>query len=127
MTYLGFHDLMAVGKMTMSEFYLRLEAYQLKRLNDQQDLATMAWLNQAVQATKGSAKNPKPQFSRFTQFFDREKEEHKIRREFGDDYSLGSKMDQEKAPQTFAERLAEYKRLRAKGLIDLNAWRKEDK
>ncbi|MEK1304119.1 hypothetical protein HCY48_05295 [Limosilactobacillus fermentum] len=118
---------MAVGKMTMSEFYLRLEAYQLKRLNDQQDLATMAWLNQAVQATKGSAKNPKPKFSRFTQFFDWEKEERKIRREFGDDYSLGSKTDQEKAPQTFAERLAEYKRLRAKGLIDLNAWRKEDK
>lgn len=117
------NDFDEIGRMTIKEFYLRLEAFQLRRLNEQQDLASLAWLNQAVQATTGSANHPRAKYTKFNQFFDRKGLERKIRRDFGDEYMLED--GKPKGTQTFAERLAEFERLKAKGLIDMNAWRKE--
>ena len=61
LAYLGFHNIEDIGAMTLSEYYLRLEAYQLKELNEREKIAIQAWFNQTVQATTGK-KNPKPKF-----------------------------------------------------------------
>lgn len=76
--YFGMTDLREVERMTMNEYYLRLEAYQLKQVDEQRQLAMQAWFNQTVKAQTGSAKHPKPKYKRFDQFFDAEKQEAKI-------------------------------------------------
>ncbi|RHW46817.1 hypothetical protein DS832_04835 [Bombilactobacillus bombi] len=65
--------------MTLVEYQLYMEAYQIKQVKLQEQLAMQAWLNQAVQATSGSKKNPKPKYKKFTQFFNSEEEIKKVR------------------------------------------------
>ena len=48
--------------MTFDEYLIRLEAFQLRTIKRNEELAYQAWLNQQVQATTGSSKNPKPKF-----------------------------------------------------------------
>jgi hypothetical protein len=76
--YFGMNDLLEVDRMTLSEYYLRLEAYQLKQVDEQRLIAMQSWLNQTVKAQTGSAKHPKPKYKRFDQFFDAEKQEEQI-------------------------------------------------
>ncbi len=66
----GLTDLVEISKMSLQEYFLRLEAYQIKRIDEQENIALQAWLNQTVQATKGSSKHPKPKYTRFEEFFD---------------------------------------------------------
>lgn len=125
MAYLGINDLDKIKRMTLDEYYLRLEAYQLRNLQRQEELATQAWLNQTVQATVGN-KNPKPKYTKFTAFFDRQAYERKIRQTFGDDYMIPEKVSKrESAAKAFFERYKEFERLKAAGKIDMTAWRKE--
>lgn len=124
MAYLGMQDMREIGRMTMVEFYLRLEAYQLRQLDRQEELATLAWLNQQVQATTGK-NDPQPKYRRFDQFFDRLGAERQIRRNYGDEYVIDVAEGADEQSDSIAARIAEYKRLKAKGLIDMNAWRKE--
>ena len=56
--------------MTLVEYELRMEAYQLKQVDRQNEIAQQAWMNQQVQATTG-IKNPKPKFKKFDDFFDK--------------------------------------------------------
>lgn len=52
------------------DFPIFLMAHRLK-LQDHEYLEHLgAWVNQAVQATKGSPKNPKPKYKKFNQFYD---------------------------------------------------------
>ncbi|WP_461241132.1 hypothetical protein [Paucilactobacillus sp. N302-9] len=68
--------------MTISEYFLRLEAIQLQH-NDQEEMIHLqAWTNQMVQATKGSKKNPKPKFTKFEDFYNHSKIEKGIRSEY---------------------------------------------
>lgn len=124
MAYLGMQDMREIGRMTMAEFYLRLEAYQLRQLDRQEELATLAWLNQQVQATTGKS-DPQPKYRQFDQFFDRAGAERQIRRSYGDEYVIDVAEDADEQSDSIAARIAEYKRLKAKGLIDMDAWRKE--
>lgn len=124
MAYLGMQDMREIGRMTMAEFYLRLEAYQLRQLDRQEELATLAWLNQQVQATTGKS-DPQPKYQRFDQFFDRASAERQIRRNYGDEYVIDDAEGADDQSDSIAARIAEYKRLKAKGLIDMDAWRKE--
>ena len=72
--------------MTFDEYLIRLEAFQLRTIKRNEELAYQAWLNQQVQATTGSSKNPKPKFRKFDQFFDTNKMIDEVRGNFEADY-----------------------------------------
>lgn len=111
--------------MTLREYYLRLEAYQLRKVDEQESLAMQAWFNQTVQATT-KGKHPKPKFKKFTQFFNRKEAESRIKHNFGDNYVAISERDKKLSDaQLFEKRVKEFKALKAKGQIDMNAWKRE--
>lgn len=111
--------------MTLREYYLRLEAYQLSKLDRREEIALQAWYNQQVQATT-KGKHPKPVYKKFQKFFDRAEQEKEIKRSFGDDYVDKSKRQAKiDDAQLFKQRVDEFKKLKSKGLIDMSAWKKE--
>lgn len=125
LTYLGFHDLRDVDRMTLAEYQLRMESYQLKTLNRQEEMAIQAWLNQSVQATT-EGKHPRPKFKRFKDFFDRKRKEERIRERFEDPYRNDQTSNYDGDPYTvFAKRYEEFNRLKAAGRIDPNAWKNQ--
>lgn len=115
---LGFSDIEDIKRMTLREYQLRLEAYQIRRVNEQENLATLAWQIQSVQATKGSSKHPKPVFEKFRDFFDIQKQIDQVRSAFETDYKPHSHttrvIDRAKI---FNQRLEEFKELKAAGKI----------
>ncbi|MGF7485817.1 hypothetical protein [Lactococcus lactis] len=64
--------------MTISEYELRLKAYRLKRLDEQELIYQQAWANWQVQSTKQQGKKQVPVYSTFKKFFDKEKFENDI-------------------------------------------------
>lgn len=64
--------------MTISDYELRLKAYRLKRLDEQELIYQQAWANWQVQATKQQGKKQVPVYSTFKKFFDKEKFENEI-------------------------------------------------
>ncbi|MEQ7202359.1 hypothetical protein [Lactococcus lactis] len=64
--------------MTISEYELRLKAYRLKRLDEQEFIYQQAWANWQVQSTKQQGKKQVPVYSTFKKFFDKEKFENDI-------------------------------------------------
>lgn len=64
--------------MTLAEYELRLTAYRLKRLDDQELIHQQAWANWQVQATTQKGKKSVPVFTSFKKFFDKEKYEKEI-------------------------------------------------
>lgn len=64
--------------MTISEYELRLKAYRLKRLDEQESIYQQAWANWQVQSTKEQGKKQVPVYSTFKKFFDKEKFENDI-------------------------------------------------
>lgn len=104
--------------MTLREYQLRLEAYKIHQVREQENLATLAWWIQSVQATKGSAKHPKPVFSEFKDFFDSQKLIDQIRSSFEADYSPRASVTKAiDRAQIFNRRLEEFKKLKAAGKI----------
>lgn len=107
-----------IETMTISEYYTRLEAYQLKQVDIQKNLALQSWFNQTVQATTGSSKNPKPKYSTFEKFFDALSQENKIKSTFDPDYKptiLSKKGKKERQAELFAKRQREWEELQKKG------------
>nr|WP_240338657.1 hypothetical protein [Lactococcus lactis] len=76
MRYLGIANLRDIERMTISEYELRLKAYRLKRLDEQEFIYQQAWANWQVQATKQQGK--KPLYPTFKKFFDKRKLENEI-------------------------------------------------
>ena len=107
--------------MTLSEYYLRLEAYQLSEIKHENDLALQAWLNQQVQATKGE-KHPKPIYKSFKQFYDREYMEEQLRSMYEPSYQLSRSTadhdQKERAYSKFNQNLELYRKLKASGKLD---------
>lgn len=64
--------------MTISEYELRLKAYRLKRLDEQEFIYQQAWANWQVQATKQQGKKQVPVYPTFKKFFDKQKIENEI-------------------------------------------------
>ncbi len=64
--------------MTMSEYEIRLLAYRLKKLDEQEVIHYQAWANQQVKSTKKRGKYEVPKFDTFEKFFNKEKLENKI-------------------------------------------------
>lgn len=74
--------------MTIPEYNLRLEAFQLQQLDREYDLHRLAWQINQAQATD---KKGKPIYKRFKDFFDVEKLEQKITGTRPEDEVLGNK------------------------------------
>lgn len=118
LAYLGLENIQEIEKMTFDEYLIRLEAFQLRTIQRNEELAYQAWLNQQVQATTGSSKNPKPKFKRFDQFFDTNKMVDEVRGNFEPDYKAKSKQNTlQDNGNLFAERLKEFKKLKKQGKI----------
>ena len=104
--------------MTLSEYQLRLEAYQIHRVYEQENLAILAWWMQSVQATKGSPKHPKPVFGEFRDFFDIQKQVDQVRLAFESDYKAHSHTTKAiNRAKIFNQRLEKFKKLKAAGKI----------
>lgn len=112
--------------MTLVEYQLRMEAYQLKRVSKQRDIFMQAFANQMVKSTKGK-NNPQPVYTKFDQLFNEEKEIAKVRSEFEPDFV--TERNEEQSPQKiFAKRLAEFHRLKKAGqIIPLSEREKREK
>lgn len=105
--------------MTLVEYHLRMEAYQLKRVAEQRDIMMQAFANQLVKSTKGK-KNPDPKYTKFEQLFNEGEEIDKVRSNFEPDYV--SEVKDELSPErVFAKRLAEFKKIKAKRLSSSNS------
>lgn len=107
-----------IEKMTLNEYLIRTEAFQLQTIKRNEELAYQAWLNQQVQATTGSSKNPKPKFKEFRKFFDSEKLIDEVRSSFELDYiTTSNKAKLRTNENVFAQRLKEFKELKKQGKI----------
>lgn len=118
LAYLGLVSMQEIEKMTFDEYLIRLEAFQLRTIKRNEELAYQAWLNQQVQATTGSSKNPKPKFRKFEQFFDTNKMIDEVRGNFEADYKATKKQNTLRTNENlFAERLKEFRKLKKQGKI----------
>lgn len=121
---LGFHSIRDIETMTLREYYLRLEAYQLHEIDVQEKIALQAFYNQSVQETTGK-KHPRPKYRKFKQFFDREEQELAVRNVFADDtMGISEKAKRHTQTELFMRRAQEFKKLREQGKIDMNAWKR---
>lgn len=118
LAYLGLVSMREIEKMTFDEYLIRLEAFQLRTIKRNEELAYQAWLNQQVQATTGSSKNPKPKFRKFEQFFDTNKMIDEVRGNFEANYKSTKKQNTLRTNENlFAERLKEFRKLKKQGKI----------
>lgn len=118
LAYLGLVSMREIEKMTFDEYLVRLEAFQLRTIKRNEELAYQAWLNQQVQATTGSSKNPKPKFRKFEQFFDTNKMIDEVRGNFETNYKSTKKQNTLRTNENlFAERLKEFRQLKKQGKI----------
>ncbi len=118
LAYLGFSSMREIEKMTLNEYLIRMEAFQLQTIKRNEELAYQAWLNQQVQATTGSPKNPKPKFKEFRKFFDSEKMIDEVRSSFELDYiTTSNKAKLRTNENVFVQRLKEFKELKKQGKI----------
>lgn len=121
---LGFHSIRDIETMTLREYYLRLEAYQLHEIDVQEKIALQAFYNQSVQETTGK-KHPRPKYRKFKQFFDREEQELAVRNVFADDtMGISEKAKRHTQTELFMRRAQEFKKLRKQGKIDISAWKR---
>lgn len=115
MAYLGFHNISEIEEMGLAEYQLRMEAYNLQRVSQERDLALQAFLNQSVQATKGSEKHPIPKYKKFSQFFDYDKFVDDVRGHYEPDYQPTSKASLEKKRNDLiTQRWREFQKLKQK-------------
>lgn len=64
-----------VKTLTLYEYEARMYAFRLQQVDKQHDMHLQAWIHNQAKATK---KNGKPAYSKFTDFFDYEKEIKRI-------------------------------------------------
>ncbi|WP_204123115.1 hypothetical protein [Lacticaseibacillus mingshuiensis] len=117
MALLGFdtHEnaLRDIGWMTLREYQLRMDAWQLRQVFQRQQVAWQAWQNQAVQAVSGSGSSMRPKYRTFGDFFNFEQEMDAVLPPRGGSKKK-KKIDEVKARVV---RLNEFEALRAAGRI----------
>lgn len=97
--------------MTIAEYELRMEAFQLQQIEKQNQLAEQAWFNQLVKSTTGG-KHPKPKFKRLTDLFDYQKEIDRVRSQYEPNYNPESMLTQKDIQtETFIKRHEEFEKL----------------
>lgn len=103
--------------MTLSEYMTRIEAYRLKYQARERDINLQAFLNQAVQSTKGTPDNPQLVYPTFNSFYDSQKAIDDIRSQFEPDYEPASRENNKNAMPSIeeqAKRIREWQALQAK-------------
>lgn len=96
----GMTDLREIDAMTYREFRLRMKAYELRRLDEEYQIALLAWQIREIEAKKKNGKNKyRYVYDAFKKFFDYEAQEKKI---------LGERTDPSK--ETAADRYKDYMR-----------------
>lgn len=104
--------------MGMREYYLRLEAYNLRRVQQREDIALQAWWNHLVTQQKGSAKHPKPRFKELTELYDGQKMIDEVRQSFETEYRpVSASRKQVDRAEIFAKRVEEFRKLKEAGKI----------
>lgn len=112
---MGLNDLHVIGRMTLSEYFLRLEAYQIQKVDVQSNMAMQAWMNQTVQATTGSNKHPRPKYKQFNEFYNSTAMENQVHKSFNPDYVPPVLTKQEKeqsAEDLYIKRYKELQKIR---------------
>lgn len=71
-----------VARLEPDEYDIYLEAYELRKADQQESIHMQAWANQQVKATKG--KSGKPYYKKFKDFYNIEKMEKKIHKNHDD-------------------------------------------
>ncbi|WP_235031667.1 hypothetical protein [Pediococcus pentosaceus] len=115
LAYLGFNSIEEIEKMTLVEYQLRMEAYQISQVRLHENIALQAFFNQMVQATTGSKKHPKPKYNSLEKLFDAKSEIEQIRSKFeGESYSHNRPISKADRKQIFAQRYDEWQKIKAK-------------
>lgn len=101
--------------MGLCEYYLRIEAYQIKQARERENIALQAWFNQAVQATVGSDEHPRPKFSKFSEFYDLDAVIDEIRNGFESDYiNTSQKSVEQRRVELIKQRRKEFMAMKAR-------------
>lgn len=102
--------------MGFKEYQLRLEAFRIRQAERERQLALQAWLNQDVQAVKGSSKHPKRKYTKFDEFYDFQARTDEIREEFEVGYQKSSKK-KEDVGMIMAKRIKKFKQYKKAGKV----------
>lgn len=104
--YLGCRSFEEVDRMTMSEFELRMIAFNLAEVDEERKRHELAYLNVKAQATN---KKGKPVFESFKSFYDYEK---RVAEVLAANQPQRTKLNERKKTQlaTVAERLRRYRK-----------------
>ena len=76
------NDFNEINRMTVSEYFTRMEAYMLQKSDKEELIHLQAWVTQMAKATTGSKKHSKPKFKKFEEFYNQAEVEKKIRDEY---------------------------------------------
>lgn len=94
--------------MTLSEYELRMESYELQETDRQFNMALQAWLNTAVQAVD---KDGKSIYKDFDDFFDYIKQINKVRSYYEPNYVPVKKIKQPSKADILINRIKEYQKM----------------
>lgn len=109
LAYLGMHNLKEIEEMTLAEYEIRTEAYQLQQVDKQRDIAFQSWMNQVAKSTTGSGDNIKAKYEKFDDLFDYDYEKNRVLSLYGDAKPMKSKQEQQKdSYELFAKRVKEW-------------------
>lgn len=112
--------------MPYSEYVLRMEAYQLHQIEQQEGAALIAWLNREVKATTGKGNAERYKYTKLSQLYDRQEAISRVREQWEPAYEppIAIKAKQERLDNArhFDERMAEFRKLKREGKII--PWRK---
>lgn len=102
--------------MTLNEYMLLMESYQLKRVEEQRKMAEQAFYNRAVKAT--NSKGDRYKINKLSDLFDYDKAIDDVRSQFESDYQRKSKNNNDDEIKKIIERQRkwnEYQRRKQKG------------
>lgn len=100
--------------MTLNEYRLRFEAYQLKKVEKQHEMAIQALMYRNAKAQDKSGKHYR--FNSPEQLFDRDFAIDEVRKNFESDYQPSSKKSREKAEQELViERMRKWREMQKGG------------
>lgn len=96
--------------MTLAEYELRMEAYNLQQVEKQYDAASQAWMNRNAQAFD---KDGNAIFTEFVDFFDQDEAIDKVRSHFEANYQpvKSKSKNKQNRQDILLKRIREYQRL----------------
>lgn len=103
-----------IEDMTLNEYLLRMEAYQLERVDIERDIALQAWMTQVAKSTEGEGDNIRPKYQHFSDLYDYNANRNAILSAYGD--ADPEKIKEEKAKSDpmliAAKRMKEWQKMK---------------